>query len=247
MGSGAGIEQVAMWDLTGSEVRIRAQGVAGTGLREFEPASGETSWPDVPRNINDPAAWRDIRFVPAMTNLVGDGRVNPSLLGSFDSVATALPGPVAARVFLDSGLLQGDLPSHESFRDDLFEFRKAGSEPALGQALTDTVRWTLETGASAVVIDITPVSGGPTKRLLLAPSAVPHRLFISNLPSENPSHAHAAMADGEMSALHFAAYYKLLMNDPAQKPLPEIRRTDARRGTGFIREEVCFNARFTRE
>jgi hypothetical protein len=243
----AGVEQIGLWDLTGSEVRIRAEGAAGTGLRLFQPSNGESSWPDVPRDVNDPAAWRDLRFVPDMKAVVGDGRIDPSLLGSIDSVPTALPRSVAARVYLDAGLLEGALPSQESFRGDLFEFRKAGSEP-VHQPLTDTVRWTLETGAAAIVIDITPVSGGPVKRLLLAPSAMPHRLSISNLPSENPSHVHIAMSDDEIGALHFGAYYQLLMNRPADGALPELRRLERdRKGAGFLRERPCFSAQFTRE
>ena len=34
-----------------------------------------------------------------------------------------------------------------------------------------------------------------------------------------------------MSALHFGAYYKLLLNEPADKPLPELwRARDASKG-----------------
>jgi hypothetical protein len=246
-GGSAGVEQIGLWDLTGSEVRIRAEGATGTGLRCYQPSDGESSWPNVPRDVNDPGAWRDCRFVPDMTALVGDGRIDPSLLGSTESVPTALPRSVAARVHLDAGLLEGALPSHESFRSDLFEFRKNGSEP-VQQPLTDTVRWTLDTGAAAIVIDITPVSGGPAKRLLLAPSATPHRLFISNLPSENPSHAHTAMSDDEVSALHFGAYYKLLRNRPADDAVPELRRLESgRKGAGFLSGIPCFSAQFTRE
>src|SRR6184192_3875542 len=71
----------------------------------------------------------------------------------------------------------------------LFEFRSAGSQGITRQALTDTMQWTLQTEATAVVIDITPVGGGQAKHLLLAPSATPHRLFVSNLPAENQSHS----------------------------------------------------------
>jgi hypothetical protein len=242
----AGVEQIGLWDLTGSEVRIRAEGATGTGLRLFQPSSGESSWPNVPRDVNDAAAWRDLRFVPSMKALVGDGRIDPSLLGSSDAIPASLPRSVAARIHLDGGLLEGALPSHERFRSDLFEFRKNGSEAA-HQPLTDTVRWTLETGAEAIVIDITPVPGGPAKRLLLAPSATPHRLFISNLPSENPSHAHLAMSDDEIGALHFGAFYKLLMNQPADAALPELRRLErGRKGAGFLAEMPCFSAQFTR-
>src|SRR5262249_16686778 len=160
-------------------------------------------------------------------------------------VAPALRGSVAARVSLDAGLREGALPSHESFRGDLFEFRKDGANP-VRQPLTDTVRWTLDTGASAIVIDITPVSGGPAKRLLLAPSATPHRVFISNLPSENPSHDHLAMNDDEIGALHFGADYRLLKKAPPEEAAPELRRLErGRKGTGFLKERPCFGARFS--
>jgi hypothetical protein len=246
-GRSGGVEQIGLWDLTGSEVRIRAQGIAGSGLQLYRPSNDESSWPQVPRDVDDPDAWRDMRFVPDMKSLVGDGRIDPSLLGSSDSVATSLPRAVAARVYLDSGLIAGDVPSQESFRASVFEFRKAESAPTVRQPLTDTMSWSLETGATAIVIDITPVSGGPTKRLLLPASATPHRVFISNLPSENPAHAHTATNDDDITAMHFGAYYKLLMNEPADRSLPELRRVEvARKGAGFLREHPCFGAQFTR-
>jgi hypothetical protein len=246
-GQHRGVEQIGLWDLTGSEVRIRAQGVAGSGLQLFRPSNDESSWPHVPRNVDDPTAWRDMRFVPDMRSLAGDGRIDHSLLGSSDSVATSLPRAVAARVYLDSGLIAGDIPSQESFRDRIFEFRKGESEPTVRQPLTDTMSWSVETGATAIVIDITPVSGGPTKRLLLPASATPHRVFISNLPSENPAHAHAATNDDDITAMHFGVYYKLLMTEPANKPLPELRQVEMdRKGAGFLRAHPCFGAQFTR-
>ncbi len=244
---GAGVEQIGLWDLTGTEVRIRAQGASGTGLQLFRPSMDDASWPAAPRNVDDPASWRDLRFVPDMKALVGDGRIDPTLVGSIDSVATRLPRSVAARVYLDGGLLEGGMPSQETFRDRMFEFRSEGSEGNARQALTDTVRWTLQTDAAAIVIDITPVSGGPAKRLLLAANARPHRLFISNLPTENPSHAHSAMSDDEMSAVHFAAYYKLLLNEPLNKPMPQIWRPRNRKGVGFVESGFCPGALFTRE
>ncbi len=156
---------------------------------------------------------------------------------------------MAARIHLDSGLLQGAIPSQETYREELFEFRSEGSERIVRQALTDTVQWTLQTEAAAVVIDITPVGGGQSKRLLLAPSATPHRLYVSNLPAENPSHsdAHQAMSDEEMGALHFGAYYALLMEHPALMLLPTPSRVaHPRRGTSGIRPAFCPPAQFTR-
>jgi hypothetical protein len=244
-------DQLGLWDLTGTEVRIRPQGGSASGLQYFRPSSDDTSWPDAPRDVHDPASWRDLRFVPNMTTLVGDGRVDPSLIDTGAAIASGLPRPVAARIRLDAGLLQGSIPSQEAYRDDIFDFKSGGgSTRASRQPLTDTVQWTLQSDADAVIIDIIPVSGGPAKRLLLAPSAMPHRLFISNLPTENRSHAdaHHGMSDEEMGALHFGAYYKLLMNEPRDKPLPEPwRPVSGRRGAGLMGPTLCPPAMFTRQ
>ena len=133
-------------------------------------------------------------------------------------------------------------------RDDHFEFRAPGSERSLRQAMTDTIQWNLETGAAAVVIEIVPVAGGPTRRLLLAPSAMPHRIFVSNLPTENTPHALHAMSDEEMGALHFGVYYRMLMNEPDAWHLPELwRAPHGRKGAGLLRPSTCPPARFTRQ
>jgi hypothetical protein len=106
----------------------------------------------------------------------------------------------------------------------------------------------MQTEAAAVVIDITPVGGGQAKRLLLAPSKAAHRLNVSNLPTENPSHAHTALSDEEMGAVHFGAYYKLLMNEPADKPVPAVPHPmHSRNGTGFVHTSLCPPAMFTRQ
>jgi hypothetical protein len=244
------VDQVGIWDLTGSEVRIRAQGGGGNGLQFFRPVKDETSWPEAPRNAQDPASWRDLRFVANMKALVGDGRVDPAFTGSRDSVQNVLPRSVSARIHLDAGLLQGAIPSQETYRDDVFEFRSAKSEHTLRQALTDTVQWTLQSEAAAVVIEITPVGGGLSKRLLLAPSATPHRLYVSNMPSENPVHdgAHHAMSNEQMGALHFGAYYELLLNEPADRPLPELSRLPtSQKGAGMMRPMICPPAMFSRQ
>ena len=241
------VEQLGLWDLTGSEVRIRAQGAEGTGLRFFKPAQGETSWPEPPRDVNDPGSWRDIRYVADMTTLVGDGRIDPALLDDGDPAGTGLPRSVAARIHLDSGLLEGGIPSEASYRDDLFEFRS--SRGTHRQAMTDTVQWTFESGANAVAIDIIPAGGGPAKRLLLAPSATPHRVNVSNLPLEDQSHAeaHPAMSENEIIALHFGAYYNLLLKEPADRALPELRHSNERpSGSGFLRPAFCGLAKFSR-
>jgi len=246
----ARLEQLGVWDLTGSEVRIRTQGGRSTGLQFFRPSKDETSWPDAPRNVRDPASWRDLRFVANMKALVGDDRIDPSLAGKDDPAQGRLPRSVAARIHLDAGLLEGAIPSQETYRDDVFEFRSHGSQRILRQPLTDTVQWTLQSEATAIVIDITPVGGGTAKRLLLAPSATPHRIFVSNLPAENPSHVdnHHAMSDEEMSALHFGAYYTLLLNEPTDKLLPALwYPLSGRKGSGLVRPMFCPPAMFSRQ
>jgi len=93
------------------------------------------------------------------------------------------------------------------------------------------------------------VGGGATRRLLLAPSATPHRLYVSNLPVENSASTHAqhATGDDELSALHFGAYYELLLNQPTDKPLPELwRPVPGRNGTGMLRPVFCPPAMFSR-
>jgi hypothetical protein len=239
------VDQLGIWDLTGFEVRIRAQGVESNGLRLFQASKAETSWPEAPRNASDPAAWRDLRFVPNMKALVGDGRISPALLGDGGG---PLPRSVAARVYLDAGLLEGALPSQETFREDLFEFRSNGPERPLRQAVTDTVQWTLHAESAAVVIDLIPAAGGEAKRLLLAPSATPHRLFVSNLPAENSAHSSSHTTNGEdMSGLHFGAYYALLMEPPTHMPLPALASAEGPlKGVGGARPIFCHLAMFSR-
>src|SRR5437867_4876232 len=99
------VDQLGLWDLTGSEVRIRAQGGAGTGLQFFRPGKDDTSWPEAPRNIRDAAAWRDLRFVANMKSIVGDGRIDPAFTGNDDSALNHLPRSVAARIHLVCRLL----------------------------------------------------------------------------------------------------------------------------------------------
>ena len=241
-------EQVGLWDLTGSEVRIKAQGRERGGVELFQPPNATSSWPDPPDNFNDPASWRDLRFVANMRALAGDARIDATLVGADHAGAGGLPRGVAARIHLDAGRLEAGIPSQAIFRHDVFEFRGAGTEPGLRQALTDTVRWSLETDASAVVIEIVPLAGGTVKRLVLAPNARPHDLFISNLPAENvPGHAHHALSDEEMGALHFGAYYELLMRKPAERPLPRLWFPPVeRKATGLSGTILCPPAMFSR-
>jgi hypothetical protein len=183
-----------------------------------------------------------------MKALVGDGRIDPALLGGSDA-ATSLPRSVATRIRLDAGLLEGAIPSQETYRDELIEFKSGGSRSTLRQALTDTVQWTLRTEAAAVVIELIPVTGGETKRLLLAPSATSHRLFVSNLPAENSAHSSAHATHGQdMSGLHFGAYYALLMEQPALMPLPVLSgAAEPRKAVSGVRPVQCYPAMFSRQ
>jgi hypothetical protein len=238
---GSRLEQFGVWYLTGTEVRIRAQGEEGTGLRYFSATPGESSWPEPPRDVHDPAAWRDLRYVANMKALVSDARIDQSLLGRDDSRPRALPSSLAARVLLEAGLIQGGIPSQETYREDVFAFRGAKAEPTLRQALTDTLEWTFTSQAAAVVIEITPLEGGPMKRLLFAPSATPHQVFVSNLPTDDASHGadHGEMSRDDMAAAHFGVYYRLLENAPPDQPLPELWEAPLPKGSGLGRPIFC--------
>src|SRR5262245_113126 len=128
------VDQLGLWDLTGAEIRVRTQGGAGSGVHFFRPAKGETTWPEAPRNANDPASWRDLRYVANMKSLVEDDRIDPALVGN-SSVSNGLPRSVAARVHLEAGLLEGALPSQPTYREEIFEFRSNGSLAGVPQAL----------------------------------------------------------------------------------------------------------------
>ena len=242
-------EQIGIWDLAGSEVRIRVQGREAGGVELYEPPQGKSSWPRPPRDLLDPAAWRDLRFVPDMSTLAGDGRIDLALMSADDGTEAVLPPRVAARVHLGDGRLEAVIPSQKVFRDSTFEFGAPGAEPKLRQAVTDAVRWSLETEATAVVIEIVPVAGGSVKRLVLAPNAMPHGLFISNLPAENVlGDAHHGLSEEEMAALHFGAYYALLLHEPAEKPVPRLwLGTGDRKATGNVGTTLCPPSRFTRQ
>ena len=80
-----------------------------------------------------------------MTSIAGDGRIDPELL---TNSAGTLPRGVAARIYLDTGLVEAGLPSRDEYRDDVFEFAANANRRALRQALTDTLRWSLEKRAT---------------------------------------------------------------------------------------------------
>jgi hypothetical protein len=244
-GSEALVGQLGLWDLRGSEVRILVQGGTARGSRALNVPPGTSSWPAPPQNPNDPAGWRDLRFVADMKPLAGDGQVDPALVTAEN--ATALPAAVAARIYLDGGMLEGGIPSETAYRADIFEFVGAAGEPRLRQALTDTVRWNMNTDAGTVVIEIRPVGGGVSKRLVLKPNASRHDVFVSNLPIETTSHdSHHAMSLEEMAAVHFGVYYKLLHHQPADQPLPRLWVPPATSGLGVGGTAICPPAMFSR-
>ena len=232
---------VGLWDLTGSEVRIRVQGSDSSSLRVFSPAEGTSSWPAPPPTA-DPASWRDIRYVPDLGSITGDGRIDPRLLTNGEGI---LPRGVAARIHLDGGVIEAGVPSRAEFRDDVFEFAANGQRGPLRQALTDTLHWSLNSPADAVVIEIVPASGGPVRRLILKPGSAPRRVLIGNLPvRDSEAHQHHEMTDEEAAALHFGAYYELLQHAPEARPLPHLIALRERRATGGWMGPICPPARF---
>lgn len=246
LAASASADQIGLWDLTGSEVRIRMQGREGTGLELYTPADGETAWPQPPRDSNDPASWRDLRFVASMKALTGDGRIDPALVATRQDPATTLPRAVATRIYLDTGRLEAGIPSQELHRGEVFEFRGSGG-PRLRQALTDSIRWNIEADTAALIVEIVPVAGAPVKRLVFTPGATPYSVFVSNLPAENTAHdAHQGKGSEQMAALHFGAYYKLLMNQPKDQPLPWLLRPEQRKATGLGRPAFCGAVLFSR-
>ena len=171
----------------------------------------------------------------------------PALIG-IGGAESALPRALAARIHLDGGRVEAGMPAQEADRDTVFEFRDAATMPRLRQAVTDTIRWSLES-ERAIVIDITPVTGGPTKHLVLAPSTATHTLFISNLPAVN---VHPGALDGptgdEMAALHFGAYYELLRVKPDERPLPRLAiAAFSQRATGMMGHPFCPPAWFHKD
>jgi hypothetical protein len=233
-------EQVGIWDLEGSEVRVRVQGVEGKGVELYQPPKGTSTWPMAPRTVDELGSWRDLRFVPSMQALTGDGRIDPGLVGDVDSVPGSLPSRVASRIHLDLGRFEGGIPSQSGFRENFFDFAASDGASRLRQALTDTLRWSVEADAP-VVVEIIPAAGGRVKRLVFAPGAGPHEIFISNLPADTiRGEAHHAVSEEEMTALHFGAYYALLQNPPAERPLPRrVPITPARRAAGLSGSILC--------
>jgi len=235
------VGEVGLWDLTGSEVRVRVQGSDGSPLSLFTPQDGESSWPEAPHKGDDSASWRDIRFVADMASVVGDGRINPELLSD---AAGTMPRGIAARIHLDGGLVEAGLPSREEYRGEVYEFASNGNSGALRQALTDTIRWSLQAPTDAVIIEIAPVVGGPVRRLCLKPQETTHQVFVGNLPvQDGRAHSHA-FSEEAAAALHFGAYYELLLHRPDTRPMPKLLLPNERRSAGVWHGPFCPPARF---
>jgi hypothetical protein len=241
-----GAAQFGLWDLSQAEVRVRVAGREPSAPELYRPARSATSWPYPPRAADDPAAWRDVRYIPAMSALVAEGRIRPELLARPEDTPGALPRGVAGRVVIDGGRIEAGLPTERDYRGQLFEFRGARGEPRLRQAMSDTLRWVVPPEDGPVVIEIVPVTGGATKRLVFAASAKARRVFVSNLPAgDGPGHeAHHESGSGSASAsvtgLHFDAYYELLEHPPADRPIPALAGSGAaRKATGLVRPLIC--------
>jgi hypothetical protein len=238
-GRGFGVpDQVGIWDLAGTEIRIKVQGEGDGRVELFRPPGGKSSWPMPPQSVDDLESWRDIRFIPDLRSLGGDGRIAPELVD--DAPSGTLPSRLASRLRFDSGRFESGIPTQKSFRESVFEFASGGRAPRLRQALTDTLRWTIDTEAP-VVIEIIPVDGGRVSRLVMTPGSSPHEIFVSNLPAENvsPEHHHAVSED-EMAALHFGAYYALLNHPPDERPLPrQLPVIRNRRAAGLTGSTLC--------
>jgi hypothetical protein len=241
--TGATAAQIGLWDLTGAEVRVRVPGRDPSAPELYRPGGGASSWPNPPRNVDDAAAWRDVRFVPRMSAIVAEGRIRPELVASPDETPAAFPPGVAGRVVIDGGRVEAGLPSERAYRGQVFEFRGARGEPRLRQAMTDTIQWNVARPDGPIVVEIIPVAGGSVKRLVFGASAETRRVFVSNLPADNGAdhegHVHAA-ADASVMALHFDAYYELLEHAPADRPIPVLARASStRKATGMVRPLVC--------
>jgi hypothetical protein len=251
--AGAVAAQIGLWDLVGAEVRLRVPGRDASVPELYRPAGGAASWPAPPRAADDAAAWRDVRYIPRMSALVAEGRIRPELVASPGDTPAAFPPGVAGRVVIDGGRVEAGLPTEKVYRGQVFEFRGARGEPRLRQAMTDTVLWNVASPDGPIVVEIIPVAGGTVKRLVFAPSAAPRRVFVSNLPADNAidqghgAHAHADDGEGSAAALHFDAYYELLENAPADRPIPMLARASStRKATGMARPLICTPVLFDR-
>jgi hypothetical protein len=261
--SGSGVEQLGLWDLTDQQVSIRRPGgiEATGGLRLNKPERVDEAPIGLPRDVNDPEEWRDLRYVAQMESICGQGRV-AAAVSSYDNSSDQsaaqkeIPRIVAGRLRLGEGVLESAIPSQEAYRGVMFKFPRTQSRPAFSQPLTDTVSWKLAVDSAVygnyLTIDLVPLRGSSAqpRTIMISRQGRPCRLSISNFPSLNPPHAsdHDTMSMKDMGALHFGAYYALLLNEPTDKPLPEISQPmDGRKGSGFGRPFFCSPAMFSRQ
>src|SRR2546425_2740382 len=167
--SGSGIEQMGLWDLTDQQLSIRRPGGAEAvgGLRLNRPEGADAVSVGLPRDVNDPQEWRDLRFVVQMQNVCGESGVAATLLSQDTDTSqgvgqTEVPPIVAARLRLAEGVLESAIPSQEAYRGVVFKFPATRSRPAFSQPVTDTVCWRLSTESALgnyVSIDIVPLRG----------------------------------------------------------------------------------------
>jgi hypothetical protein len=253
--SGSGVEQMGLWDLTDQQLSIRRPGgaEAAGGLRLNRPEGADALPVGLPRDVNDPQEWRDLRYVVQMENICGQGRIADAIASD-----TEVPPVVAGRLRLAEGVLEGAIPSQEDYRGVVFKFTGAHGRPAFSQPLTDTVCWKLSTASATlgnyVTIDIVPLRGTTAREartLLISQRGRPCRLSISNLPAQNGSDTktHHVMSNEEMSSRHFGAYYTLLREQPTLKPLPTLSPGAEYRkgGASGIRPIICYLAMFSRQ
>lgn len=257
--AGRGVQQLGLWDLTDTQVVVRAAGgievADGVGVN-----AGRDDGPiSLPADPDDPEAWRDLRYVADMKRICGSGDITRGLTSLESSPGTAgtalVPEVIMGRIRFSGGVLEGAIPSWEESRRVVYQFSKGEGRPAVSQPLTDTIRWSLDLDAAVsgnyLTLDLVPMRGDSargTRALMLAQRGRPCRLAISNLPADDLSATHHAISDEDMGALHFGAYYELLMHEPADRPLPrEWRGQDPRRATGIRGTIFCPPAMFSRD
>lgn len=254
--TGAGVEQLGLWDLTDRQVLIRlpngAEYARALTLSRSESAEAPL---ELPRDVDDPEAWRDLRYVAEMARICGQGLIDgglSSLEAAPGSIERAqVPPIVRGRIRFAGGTLEGAIPSQELSRNVVYGFAQPGRED-YSQPLTDTVRWRLALDPASIgnylAVDLVPLRGdrNDTRTLIVSAKGRSCRLSVSNLPTATGAHAPSrhAMSDDEMSALHFGVFYKLLRERPASTPLPVPIKAARRIGVAGIRPAHCPPALF---
>lgn len=249
-----GLQQVGLWDLTDTQVLVRRPGGGelGGGVTFHEGTGAVPTSP--PERMDDPEAWRDLRYVADLQRICGQSTIAPGL-SSLGSASTGAQPPrqIRGRVRFGGGLLEGAIPSAQIHRDKIFQFSTGEGSEVHRQPLTDTLRWSLSNqdrsdGSNYVVVDLVSLREGrqATRTLMLSDRGRACRLSISNMPVHDDGAASQHGTEEEMAALHFGAYYKLLRKQPADQPLPRLWVPPADRRLGLGGPVMCPPARFTR-